>query len=159
MEYLDLWLMHYPAATEPKDPDGVITVIDVTFTDTWRAMEECVKMGLVRNIGISSSSPSSYISSRVTDHNVDFSKKEAETLLASCEIRPAVHQLEKHPYLPQNAFCKWHKEVSFFTSSPLSHPSCEADKLGRPTYHRLLTFGKYEPIFRQAGYVTSLSGK
>jgi len=63
MEYLDLWLMHYPAATDPNDPEGVITVIDVKYTDTWRAMEECVKMGLVRNIGISSSSPSSHMSS------------------------------------------------------------------------------------------------
>jgi diketogulonate reductase-like aldo/keto reductase len=48
--------MHYPAATDPKDPPGKITVIDVNYTDTWRAMEECVKLGLVRNIGISSTS-------------------------------------------------------------------------------------------------------
>ena len=61
MEYLDLWLMHYPAATDPNDPEGVITVIDVRYTDTWRAMEECVKMGLVRNIGISSSSSSRFL--------------------------------------------------------------------------------------------------
>lgn len=120
MEYLDLWLMHYPAATDPNDPDGVITVIDVKYTDTWRAMEECVKMGLVRNIGISSSSPPCCVLIPLTDHGIDFSKKEVETLLASCEIRPAVHQLEKHPYLPQNAFCKWHKEVNLFASSPLT---------------------------------------
>jgi divalent metal cation (Fe/Co/Zn/Cd) transporter len=44
--------------------------------------------------------------------DIDYSKKEVETLLEAAEIRPAVHQLEKHPYLPQNAFCKWHKEVS-----------------------------------------------
>lgn len=56
-DYLDLWLMHYPAATDPKDPDGTITVIDVPYTDTWKAMEECVKQGLVRNIGISSTFP------------------------------------------------------------------------------------------------------
>jgi len=47
---------------------------------------------------------------RLTD--IDYSKKEVEMLLGSAEIRPAVHQLEKHPYLPQNAFCKWHEEVS-----------------------------------------------
>lgn len=59
--YLDLWLMHYPAATDPKDPEGTITVIDVPYTETWKAMEECVKQGLVRNIGISSTSPSSRV--------------------------------------------------------------------------------------------------
>jgi diketogulonate reductase-like aldo/keto reductase len=56
LEYLDLWLMHYPAATDPKDPEGTITVIDVPYIATWRAMEECVKLGLVKNIGISSMS-------------------------------------------------------------------------------------------------------
>lgn len=43
---------------------------------------------------------------------VDFSKIELEKLLADCRIRPAVHQLERHPYLPQNAFVPWHKQVN-----------------------------------------------
>jgi diketogulonate reductase-like aldo/keto reductase len=33
---------------------GKIVAIDVSYVDTWRAMEECVDLGLVRNIGISS---------------------------------------------------------------------------------------------------------
>lgn len=40
--------MHYPAATSDQG------VLDIPYTETWRAMEECVKLGLVRNIGISS---------------------------------------------------------------------------------------------------------
>lgn len=44
--------MHYPCAMDP-DVEG-IKVIDVPYTDTWRAMEECVDLGLVRNIGVSS---------------------------------------------------------------------------------------------------------
>ena len=50
LEYLDLWLMHYPAATSDQG------VLDIPYTETWKAMEECVKLGLVRNIGISSMS-------------------------------------------------------------------------------------------------------
>jgi hypothetical protein len=54
LDYLDLWLMHYPAANDPDTADDEIKVIDVPYTDTWRAMEECVEQGLVRNIGVSS---------------------------------------------------------------------------------------------------------
>jgi alcohol dehydrogenase (NADP+) len=56
LDYLNLWLMHYPAATDPDDREGEITVLDIPYTATWKAMEECVKFGLVRNIGISSTS-------------------------------------------------------------------------------------------------------
>lgn len=104
LEYVDLWLMHYPASTDVVD--GKYFVNDVSYTDTWKAMEQCVEMGLVRNIGVS-----------------NFSKVELETLLASCKIRPAVHQLERHPYLPQNAFMKWHKEIGLHVTaySPLGN--------------------------------------
>jgi hypothetical protein len=43
--------MHYPAATSTQG------VVDIPYTETWMAMEECVDLGLVRNIGISSMSP------------------------------------------------------------------------------------------------------
>lgn len=56
LKYIDLWLMHYPAANDPDTADDDIRVIDVPYTDTWKAMEECVDAGLVRNIGVSSES-------------------------------------------------------------------------------------------------------
>ena len=55
--------MHYPAvggfevwliqANKGHEVGSIVTV-DIPFTDTWKAMEECVEMGLVRNIGVSS---------------------------------------------------------------------------------------------------------
>jgi diketogulonate reductase-like aldo/keto reductase len=54
LDYLDLWLMHYPAAHEPKGWPEEIKLIDVSCVDKYKAMEACVDAGLVRNIGISS---------------------------------------------------------------------------------------------------------
>lgn len=41
LDYVDLWLMHYPCALDPDSDE--IKVIDVPFVDTWRAMEACVR--------------------------------------------------------------------------------------------------------------------
>ncbi|WVW80697.1 hypothetical protein I302_102683 [Kwoniella bestiolae CBS 10118] len=107
LEYIDLWLMHYPAATDTNPGDyNDINVLDIPYTDTWKAMEECVDAGLVRNIGIS-----------------NYSKTELDNLWNDCRIKPAVHQLERHPYLPQNAFMKYHKEIGLHVTaySPLGN--------------------------------------
>ncbi|KAK6906469.1 hypothetical protein I203_100454 [Kwoniella mangroviensis CBS 8507] len=79
LDYIDLWLMHYPAATDTNPNDyNDIKVLDIPYTETWKAMEE---------------------------------------------IKPAVHQLERHPYLPQNAFMKYHKEIGLHVTaySPLGN--------------------------------------
>jgi len=56
-------------------------------------MEKLVETGKVKAIGIS-----------------NFSKAEVEEILKIAKIRPAVHQLETHPYLQQQEFIDWHKE-------------------------------------------------
>ncbi|WWC92584.1 uncharacterized protein L201_007543 [Kwoniella dendrophila CBS 6074] len=107
LDYIDLWLMHYPAATDTDPNNEVrIKVLDIPYTDTWKAMEDCVEAGLVRNIGIS-----------------NYSKTEVENLWNDCRIKPAVHQLERHPYLPQKAFMKYHKEIGLHVTaySPLGN--------------------------------------
>lgn len=82
--YLDLLLMHYPCTfargTErfPRDPSGKMIMGDTTFVDTWRAMEELVKKGKVRAIGVS-----------------NFSKEEIETLInETSTVRLAYSQPE-----------------------------------------------------------------
>ncbi|KAM1369503.1 hypothetical protein ACFX2I_039984 [Malus domestica] len=62
LDYLDLYLVHFPVATKHTgvgttgsalDEDGVLEIdTTVSLETTWHAMEELVSMGLVRSIGI-----------------------------------------------------------------------------------------------------------
>ncbi|CAD6566757.1 MAG: hypothetical protein CYPHOPRED_001115 [Cyphobasidiales sp. Tagirdzhanova-0007] len=79
--------------------DG-IKVLQVSYMATWAAMEDLIGTGKCRNIGVS-----------------NFSKAEMDNLLARCRIRPAVHQLERHPYLPQHKFVAWHKSINIHVTS------------------------------------------
>lgn len=54
LDYIDLWLMHYPAAHKREGWPDKIEVLPISYVDTYKAMERCVDAGLVRNIGISS---------------------------------------------------------------------------------------------------------
>jgi len=86
VDALDLYLMHWPVALS-KESDGVegakmLSLEEMPLEDTWRAMEECVDKGLTKDIGVS-----------------NFSKKKLQTLLKTARIKPAVNQVEMHPYL------------------------------------------------------------
>ncbi|KAJ1910981.1 hypothetical protein IWQ60_010369 [Tieghemiomyces parasiticus] len=90
VEYLDLYLMHWPIAFVPgddllpRDNKGEIKVDDVDYKDTWRAMEKLVDEGKVRYIGVS-----------------NFTIKQLEDLLKVARIKPVVNQVECNVYLPQ----------------------------------------------------------
>ncbi|KAI0474296.1 aldehyde reductase 1 [Xylaria cf. heliscus] len=102
-DYLDLYLVHWPVAfqkgTGPKDlwpinpATGAVHVINVPDPETWKAMEALVKKGKVRSIGVS-----------------NFTKERIENLLKTAEIKPAVNQIEAHPYLQQPALLDWLKD-------------------------------------------------
>ncbi|KAI9492369.1 NADP-dependent oxidoreductase domain-containing protein [Zychaea mexicana] len=117
LDYIDLYMLHWPMAwkfvsyefDDLKKPDenGDISRIDVPIIETWRAMEELVKAGLVRSIGIS-----------------NFTMPMLEELLKQCEIEPAVHQLEIHPSLPQEEMLKFCNKYNIVLTaySPLANP-------------------------------------
>jgi alcohol dehydrogenase (NADP+) len=113
LDYLDLYLIHTPFAfrpgdnQDPRDPDGnVLYDRGVTLLDTWRAMESLVDHGKCRAIGLS-----------------DISLDEVKAIYESARIKPAVVQVESHPYLPETElleFCK-EKGVVLLAFAPLGH--------------------------------------
>jgi glycerol 2-dehydrogenase (NADP+) len=51
LDYVDLYLMHWPSSTTPEDSKKHYD--DWTFIDTWRELQKLVGTGKVRNIGVS----------------------------------------------------------------------------------------------------------
>ncbi|KAJ5242019.1 uncharacterized protein N7469_000346 [Penicillium citrinum] len=99
LEYLDLFLMHWPAAFKsgddpfPTDKNGKLAPSDIDYLDTYRAMEALITSGKTKAIGVS-----------------NFSKKEIQRIVEKAEIVPAVHQFEVHPWLQQTDFMKFHQD-------------------------------------------------
>ncbi|GJM90069.1 hypothetical protein PR202_ga06314 [Eleusine coracana subsp. coracana] len=75
--------------------DGVLDIdTTISLETTWRAMEKLVYMGLVRSIGIS-------------NYGVFLTRD----CLAYAKIKPAVNQIEMHPYFQRDSlvkFCQKH---------------------------------------------------
>lgn len=113
LDYLDLYLIHTPFAfqpgdeQDPRDQNGnVLYDRSVTLLDTWRSMESLVDHGKCRAIGLS-----------------DIGLNELLPIYESARIKPAVVQVEAHPYLPETElleFCK-EKGVVLLAFAPLGH--------------------------------------
>lgn len=72
LDYLDLYLMHWPGANS------------TLMVETWQGMEALYQTKKVRNIGVS-----------------NFNIEHLETLKAQTAIKPVINQVEFHPYLTQ----------------------------------------------------------
>ena len=92
---------------DPRDQNGeIIYDRGVTLLETWGAMESLVDSGRCRAIGLS-----------------DIGLNELLPIYESARIKPAVVQVEAHPYLPETEllqFCKQHGIV-FLAFAPLGH--------------------------------------
>jgi alcohol dehydrogenase (NADP+) len=113
LKYLDLYLIHTPFAfrpgddQDPRDQNGnILYDSGVTLLDTWTAMESLVDHGKCGAIGLS-----------------DIGLNELKPLYESARIKPAVVQVESHPYLSETellGFCK-QKGIVFLAFAPLGH--------------------------------------
>jgi 2,5-diketo-D-gluconate reductase A len=112
-DQLDLFLIHWPLPTT-----------DVDYVETWKAMEEIYAGGRCRAIGVSNFNP----------HHL-------RRLFGETEVRPAVNQIEVHPYLAQDDVRAFDAEHEIVTEawSPIAQgkvlddPAIEAiaQRLGR----------------------------
>lgn len=103
-DYLDLYLIHFPISLkyvdfdtryppewffDPSAENPKMHIDPVPLSDTWRAMEELVESGLVKEIG-------------VCNYNVGL----LHDLIAYSSIKPAMLQIESHPFLTQEKLIK-----------------------------------------------------
>lgn len=119
LEYLDLYLMHFPIALkyvpfderyppgwfhDPNAQRPRMELVHVPIHETWGAMQQLVRDGLVRNIGV-----------------CNFTCALLRDLLSYAEIPPAVLQVELHPLLTQAKllrFCQ-QQQIAVTAFSPL----------------------------------------
>lgn len=82
LDYIDLYLIHWPVAQKliqplnSSDPFNEAIGFDYDYAETWKGMEECVKLGLTKSIGLS-----------------NFNSKQVERILNNCTIKPVMNQV------------------------------------------------------------------
>lgn len=126
IDYIDLYLLHAPLAYQriskstnkttddidnvysfPVDENGQRLAADVDYIDTWKAMEDLVKTGKVRSLGVS-----------------NFNSEQLDRIISIAKIKPVVNQVECHPNLNQRKLIEFAKarNVSIIGYSPLGRP-------------------------------------
>jgi len=114
LDYLDLYLIHWPVSFSqvddkifPADSNGLAIDGGVDYLDTWKGMEDVLKDGLVKSIGVS-----------------NFNSQQIARVLKNSTTVPVTNQVECHPYLAQvalNDFCSA-KGIPLTAYSPLGNP-------------------------------------
>jgi len=113
LDYLDLYLIHTPFAfqpgdeQDPRDENGnVLYDSGITLLETWGAMEKLVDQGRCGAIGLS-----------------DITLDGLLPLYELARIKPAVVQVEAHPYLPETELLDFCNEngIVFLAFAPLGH--------------------------------------
>src|SRR6478735_11446659 len=113
LDAVDLYLVHTPFAfkpgddQDPREEHGAVVYDDgVTLEETWAAMEAIVDEGLARSIGLS-----------------DIGVEGTRRILESARIKPAVVEVESHPYHPQwelHELCE-REGIILLAFAPLGH--------------------------------------
>lgn len=96
VEYLDLYLIHWPNPKQGK------------YIEAWQAMIDAQKAGLVKSIGV-----------------CNFLPEHIETLEKETGVLPVINQIELHPYFNQREMVKYNVSKGIVTQawSPLGRAS------------------------------------
>ncbi|MBS3824073.1 MAG: aldo/keto reductase [Wenzhouxiangellaceae bacterium] len=99
LDYLDLYLIHWPVAFRPgleafpESESDFLTPDQAPISETWEAMLAARDQGLTRHVGVS-----------------NFSIRKLDRLAASGAEMPEMNQVELHPYLQQDELLAWCRE-------------------------------------------------
>lgn len=95
---IDLYLMHTPMGYKPDDTD---------YVQTWLAMEQLVRDGLVRSLGVS-----------------NFNSEQLHRLWQAATIKPVTNQVECSPNLAQRKLREVHAQYNIVLTAygPLTRP-------------------------------------
>jgi diketogulonate reductase-like aldo/keto reductase len=113
VDFVDCYLIHTPFAfqpgddQDPRDDHGqVIYDQGVTLTETWGALERLVDDGVCGSIGLS-----------------DITLDKLREVVAVARIKPAVVEVESHPYLPEWELLEFCQEqgIVLLAFAPLGH--------------------------------------
>lgn len=91
----------------PTDRSGQPVYDNIDYVDTWRAMEDLLRTGYVRSIGVS-----------------NFDASQIDRLLAETSVKPVTNQVECHPnhnQLPLIKYCN-DRDITVTAYSPLGRP-------------------------------------
>jgi diketogulonate reductase-like aldo/keto reductase len=102
MDHVDLYLIHWPVPAHDK------------YVETWKAFVDMRAEGLVRSIGVS-----------------NFQPAHLERIIAETGERPAINQIELHPYFQQRGLRHEHEQLGIVTEawSPLAQGKVLDDPL------------------------------
>ncbi|XP_065211412.1 aldo-keto reductase family 1 member B1-like [Planococcus citri] len=111
LDYIDMYLIHWPFACKPAANEYELLDFqedDVRLEDTWKAMEELVRLGLTKSIGLS-----------------NFNSSQVQRILNIAEIKPVVNQVECNPYINQKKLIKFCNErnIEVIAYAPFWTPS------------------------------------
>lgn len=100
--YVDLYLIHWPKVNSDK------------YIPTWKALNRLRSEGLARSIGVS-----------------NFNEAQLVHLMEETGIKPAVNQIELHPFFQQEELIEFHKKHNILTQawSPLARGNFQSNKL------------------------------
>jgi len=103
LDYVDAYLIHFPISLKyvpidvryppewvympdsEKEDERKMVFEDIPYSETWKGMEEMVTKGLTRNIGV-----------------CNLNAQAVMDLMKYAVIKPAINQIEVHPYLVQD---------------------------------------------------------
>ena len=105
-DYIDLLLIHWPV----KD----------CVRHTWQVMEDYVRQGMVRSIGVSNFNP----------HHLD-------ELLAYAKIRPVINQIEVHPFMSQEENIAYNRQLGIQVEGWGPFGQGDIDVVGHPVLQSL----------------------